>query len=99
MKGEFKKKHISFGWNFSCFSDHLIERELFRSTAPCTRLRGHATPWFGFSLPAVFIASWRRSLSVPKQQSITVVHLATIVLIWNDPSTTSNCFLLSSFRS
>ena len=29
-------------------------------------MRGNATPWFGFSLPAVFIASWRRSLSVPK---------------------------------
>jgi len=44
----------------------LIERDLFCSSAPCARLRGNATPWFGFSLPAVFIASWRRSLSVPK---------------------------------
>jgi hypothetical protein len=33
---------------------------------PCARLRGNATPWLGFSLSAVFIASWRRSLSVPK---------------------------------
>jgi hypothetical protein len=29
IKGEVKKKHISFGWNFSCFSAHLIERDLF----------------------------------------------------------------------
>src|SRR5258708_789496 len=66
IKVEVKKKHISFGWNFSCFSAHLIKRDLFCSSAPCSRLRGHATPWIGFSLPAVFIASWRRSLSVPK---------------------------------
>jgi hypothetical protein len=37
-----------------------------RPTVPCARLRSKATPWFGFSLPAVFIASSRRSLSVPK---------------------------------
>jgi hypothetical protein len=24
-----KKKHISFGWSFSCFAAHLIERDLF----------------------------------------------------------------------
>ena len=29
IKGEVKKKHISLGWNFSCFSAHLIERDLF----------------------------------------------------------------------
>jgi len=29
IKGEVKKKHISFGWNFSCFSAHLMERDLF----------------------------------------------------------------------
>src|SRR6267154_192178 len=29
IKAEVKKKHISFGWNFSCFSAHLIERDLF----------------------------------------------------------------------
>ncbi len=29
IKGEVKKKHISFGWNFSCFAAHLIERDLF----------------------------------------------------------------------
>jgi hypothetical protein len=29
IKGEVKKKHISFGRNFSCFSAHLIERDLF----------------------------------------------------------------------
>jgi hypothetical protein len=22
IKGEVKKKHLSFGWNFSCFSAH-----------------------------------------------------------------------------
>jgi hypothetical protein len=26
IKGEVKKKHISFGWTFSCFAAHLIER-------------------------------------------------------------------------
>ena len=29
-------------------------------------MRGNVTPWIGFSLPAVFIACSRRSLSVPK---------------------------------
>lgn len=29
IKGEVKKKYISFGWTFSCFSAHLIERDLF----------------------------------------------------------------------
>jgi hypothetical protein len=29
IKGEVKKKHISFGWSFSCFAAHLIERDLF----------------------------------------------------------------------
>jgi hypothetical protein len=29
IKAEVKKKHISFGWKFSCFSAHLSERDLF----------------------------------------------------------------------
>jgi hypothetical protein len=29
IKGEVKKKHISVGWNFSCFAAHLIERDLY----------------------------------------------------------------------
>jgi hypothetical protein len=29
IKVEVKKKHISLGWNFSCFAAHLIERDLF----------------------------------------------------------------------
>jgi hypothetical protein len=29
IKEEVKKKHISFGRNFSCFSAHLIERDVF----------------------------------------------------------------------
>jgi hypothetical protein len=29
IKVEVKRKHFSFGWNFSCFAAHLIERELF----------------------------------------------------------------------
>jgi hypothetical protein len=29
IKGEVKKKHLSCGWNFSCFSAHLIGRDLF----------------------------------------------------------------------
>src|ERR1700674_5175556 len=48
-KREVKKKHISFGRNFSCFLAHLIERDLFWPAAPCARLRGNVTPWFGFS--------------------------------------------------
>jgi hypothetical protein len=28
-KGRSQEKHISSGWNFSCFSAHLIERDLF----------------------------------------------------------------------
>jgi|SRR5229473_1088485 hypothetical protein len=44
IKVEVKKKHISFGWNFSCFAAHLIERDLFCSSVPCARLRGNVTP-------------------------------------------------------
>jgi hypothetical protein len=29
IKGRVKKKHNPIGWNFSCFSAHLIERDLF----------------------------------------------------------------------
>jgi len=29
IKVEVKKKHVSFGWSFSCFAAHLIERDLF----------------------------------------------------------------------
>jgi hypothetical protein len=29
IKEEVKKKHLSLGWKFSCFSAHTIERELF----------------------------------------------------------------------
>jgi hypothetical protein len=29
IKGEVKKKHISSGWNFSCFAAHLMEQDLF----------------------------------------------------------------------
>ncbi len=29
IKVEVKKKHISFGWNFSCFAAHLLERDRF----------------------------------------------------------------------
>ena len=29
IKVEVKKKHISFGWNFSCFAAQLIERDRF----------------------------------------------------------------------
>src|ERR1700683_1971427 len=74
IKGEVKKKHLSFGWNFSCFSAPLIERDLCCPSAPCARLQGHATPRLGFSLLAVFIASWRRSLSVPKPTKQNVVQ-------------------------
>jgi len=45
IKVEVKKKHISCGWNFSCFSAHLIERDLFWPTTPCARLRGNVPPW------------------------------------------------------
>jgi hypothetical protein len=29
IKGEVKKKHFSAGWNFSCFSAHWMEQDLF----------------------------------------------------------------------
>jgi len=29
IKVEVKEKHISFGWNFSCFAAHLIKLDLF----------------------------------------------------------------------
>src|SRR6267142_2773726 len=92
IKGEVKKKHISFGWNFSCFAAHLMERDRFCSSAPCARLRGHATPWVGFSLPAVFIASWQRSLSVPKPAKQNVVKFGDHSSIWDSwPIAFSGC--------
>ena len=57
---------------------HPLRPEFFLLLSPLDRARsvltyramcsvaGNLTPWFGFSLLAVFIASWRRSLSVPK---------------------------------
>jgi hypothetical protein len=39
LKGEVKKKQISLGWKFSCFSAHLLERDMFSPTAPYARLR------------------------------------------------------------
>jgi hypothetical protein len=41
---------------------------------------GHGGPGFGFSLPAVFIACWRRSPSVPKPVKQNVGQVATMVL-------------------
>src|ERR1700686_5632033 len=38
---------------------------------------------FGFSLPAVFIASWRRSLSVPKPTKQNVVKFGDHSSIWD----------------
>src|SRR4029077_13399756 len=29
IKGEVKKKHSCAGWNFSCFSAHVMEQDLF----------------------------------------------------------------------
>jgi hypothetical protein len=80
IKVEVKKKHISFGWTFSCFAARLIERDLSVRTAPCARLRGTVAPWVGFSLTAVSIAYWQRSLAVPKPAKQNVVNLETIVL-------------------
>src|SRR6202035_224395 len=39
--------------------------------------------WFGFSLPAVFIASWRRSLSVPKPTKQNAVKFGDHSSIWD----------------
>src|ERR1700691_5781414 len=83
IKVEVKKKHFSFGWNFSCFSAHTIERELFGPTAPYARLRGILPQRFGFSLPAVFIASWQRSLFVPKPAKQNVVNFGDHSSIWD----------------
>jgi hypothetical protein len=47
-KGRSQKKHLSFGWSFSCFSTHLIERDLFGPTAPCARLRAMCPRGLGF---------------------------------------------------
>jgi hypothetical protein len=92
IKGEVKKKHTSFGWNFSCFAAHLIERDRFCSSAPCARLRGALAQRFGFSLPAVFIASWRRSLSVPKPTKQNVVKFGDHSSIWDSwPIAFSGC--------
>src|ERR1700691_5500005 len=55
----------------------LLQLKFFLLLSPldrANRLQGHATPRLGFSLPAVFIASWRRSLSVPKPTKQNVVQ-------------------------
>src|ERR1700723_297241 len=47
---------------------------------------------FGFSLPAVFIASWRRSLSVPKPTKQNVVKFGDHSSIWDSwPIAFSGC--------
>src|ERR1700756_353457 len=66
IKREVKKKHFRIGWSFSCFTAHLIELDLFLTSAPGARLPATLAQRFGFSLPAVFIAYSQRSRSVPK---------------------------------
>src|ERR1035437_1218171 len=80
IKGEVKKKYISCGWSFSCFAAHLIEQDLFCPSVPWTRVRGALAQRLGFSLPAVFIASSRRSPSVPKPAKQNGCQVPTIVL-------------------
>jgi len=74
MKEEVKKKQIPFGWNLFCFAAHLIERDLFCSSAPCARLRGLATPGLGF-LPQRFSSLLGdEACQFRNQQSRTVVE-------------------------
>jgi hypothetical protein len=65
IKGEVKKKHISFGRKFSCFSAQLFEQDLFWPAAPYARLLGTAQGYW-FSLPAVFIAFRDEACQFPK---------------------------------
>src|SRR5215831_16216584 len=81
MEGKVKKKHLCHGWNFSTFAAHLVESGLFWSTAPGARLLGLMAQRLGFPLPAVFIASLQRSLSVPKPTKPNRGQAATIVLL------------------
>src|SRR6202035_5234030 len=70
---------------------HLSERDLFGPTrAMCSR--STVLLCFGFSLPAVFIASWRRSLSVPKTTKQNVVKFGDHSSIWDSwPIAFSGC--------
>jgi len=73
IKGEVKKKHSCIGRIFSCFAAQWIEQDLFCPPAPVARLLAILAQRFGFSLPAVFIASSQRSLLVPKPAKQNVV--------------------------
>jgi hypothetical protein len=60
--------------------------------APVARLLAILAQRFGFSLPAVFIASSQRSLLVPKPAKQNVVKLAT----WFYPGLVAHSFFWSS---
>ena len=66
IKGEVKRKDLPGGRKFSCFAAHVNEQDLFGPAAPCARFLDTLAQRFGFSLSVVFIASSRRSPSVPK---------------------------------
>jgi hypothetical protein len=74
IKVEVKKKNLPCGWKFSCFATQLFKQDLFRSSAPCARLPGGCARRFGILLPAVFIASRQRSLSLPKPAKLNGAH-------------------------
>src|SRR6266404_7772530 len=46
IKGEVKKKHVSIGWNFSCFAAHLNERDLFYKRRSQEKTRLHRLEFF-----------------------------------------------------
>jgi len=82
VKGEVKKKHISFGRKFSCFSAQLFEQDLFWPAAPYARLLGTAQGYW-FSLPAVFIAFRNEACQFPKPTKQNVGHSGDHGSIWD----------------
>jgi hypothetical protein len=83
IKGKVKKKYFAVAGCFLAFQPARLSRDSssFRpsSSVGCRVIAQR----LGFSLPAVFIASWRRSLSVPKPTKQNVVKFGDHSSIWD----------------
>jgi hypothetical protein len=74
IRGEVKRNSSLHGRGFSAFQPHVIKQGRFRPGAPSMRRMDTAGQQFRFCIPALFIASSRRSQSALKPTSRTVVR-------------------------
>ena len=95
-KRKSQEKHFANDRIFSDFPARLNERGWFWFSAPWTRSSAQPATAVWIFTPSGFhrvVATKPVRSETNKQNGCQV---PTMVLIWNDPSTTSNCFLLSS---